>query len=328
MYSPVLVSIIIPVYKVEKYIRRCLMSVCRQTSSSFECIIVNDATPDASMEIVHEIVQLYSSNKRFVIINHHTNKGLSVSRNDGVEAANGEYLLFLDSDDELNSEIIIETFASYIEKYGKADFVLGRCKVIGGEPLSHVAEGYYRTESIVTSYFRRNWPVIACSKFINRNFFCVNDLWFKPNLYHEDISFSMKLALSSSVMISMNEYVYRYYIRENSITTQMGFKNYMDYLHNMEIGYKYLIHKKEKALPSGLISDFFVQGLFGFFVSAIRNPSLSTKEVSCIISVYKRVCKNICHSLPDNFKYKIEYAFLCLSPSWLYKLVRLLYVGK
>ncbi|MGN0048633.1 MAG: glycosyltransferase family 2 protein [Bacteroides sp.] len=328
MAEKILVSIIIPVYKVEKYIRRCLMSVCSQTCSSIECIIVNDATPDHSMDIVYEIVSLYSLKIKFVVINHQINRGLSVARNDGVKAATGEYVFFLDSDDELYSENAIETFASYIENYGKADFVLGRCKVIGGESLTHFAEGYYRTESIVTSYLRREWPVIACSKFINRNFFCVNDLWFIPNLYHEDISFSMKLAFSSSVMISMSEYVYSYYIRDNSITTRKVFKNYMDYLQNMEIGFKYLNHKKEIVLPSGLISDYFVQGLFGFFVSAIRNPSLSMTEVSHIISLYKRVCKDTCLSLPANQKYKIEYIFLCALPSWLYKLVRLLYVRK
>lgn len=327
MNEQILVSIIIPVYNVERYIRRCVMSVCSQSYSRIECVIVNDATPDNSMCIVREILQDYSGNIQFVVINHQTNKGLSVTRNDGVKAATGKYVFFLDSDDELYSENVIDLFASYIAKYGEADFVLGRCNVIGGEPLSYLREGCYKSDSIIISYLRRNWPVIACSKFIRRDFFCENDLWFLPNLYHEDIAFSMKLAVSSSVMISMDEYVYNYYIRDNSITTKMRLKNYMDYLYSMKMGYVFFEKHQYERLSLELISDYYVQGFFGFLVSAIQNPMLSKQDVILIISSYKDTYRNMHLPIPSCWKYKVEYLFLCLSPGVFYTLIKLFHIG-
>ena len=85
-------SIIIPVYDVEKYIKKCLDSVFNQTYNNYEVIVVNDGTKDNSMEIV--------KNYNVITINQ-KNQGLSMARNNGVKKAKGEYLLFLDSDDYL-----------------------------------------------------------------------------------------------------------------------------------------------------------------------------------------------------------------------------------
>lgn len=100
------ISVIIPVYNVEKYIRQCLESVINQTYKNLEIIIVNDGTKDNSMKIVEE----YLSDERIKIINKE-NGGLSSARNRGMEEATGEYIYFLDSDDwiELNTiEILVE----------------------------------------------------------------------------------------------------------------------------------------------------------------------------------------------------------------------------
>ena len=101
MKKQVLVSIIIPVYKVENWIEGCLLSVCNQTYENIECIIVNDATPDKSMDIVESILKNYTGSIRFKIITHELNRGLSAARNFCVKAATGDYLIFLDSDDKL-----------------------------------------------------------------------------------------------------------------------------------------------------------------------------------------------------------------------------------
>lgn len=92
------VSIVIPIYNVEKYLRSCLTSVQRQIMGDFEAILVNDCTPDNSMVIAEEFA---AEDPRFIIINHEVNKDLGGARNTGIQNAQGEYILFLDSDDHL-----------------------------------------------------------------------------------------------------------------------------------------------------------------------------------------------------------------------------------
>ena len=98
----ILLSIIIPVYNVEKYIHRCLTSCCKQSDASldeYEIIIINDGTPDNSMDVVYNIAKKYSN----IVIFNQKNKGLSAARNQGLEIAKGEYVQFLDSDDWLRA---------------------------------------------------------------------------------------------------------------------------------------------------------------------------------------------------------------------------------
>lgn len=120
------VSIIIPIYNVEKYVAECINSVISQTydHSKIECIIVNDCTPDKSMDIVHRIIDDYSGNMAFRIINHEKNMGLSVSRNDGINIANGNFLFFIDSDDYIYSNCI-ELLLSKITTDDNVDLVIG-----------------------------------------------------------------------------------------------------------------------------------------------------------------------------------------------------------
>ena len=95
------VSIIIPIYNVEKYVAECINSVISQTydHSKIECIIVDDCTPDNSMVIVNEIIRKYNGEMTFVICRHEHNQGVSAVRNTGIEVATGEYIYFIDSDD-------------------------------------------------------------------------------------------------------------------------------------------------------------------------------------------------------------------------------------
>ena len=87
------ISIIIPVYKVEKYIERCLHSIINQTfTNGVECIIVNDCTPDNSIRIAENIIRNYQGNISFKIIHHLTNQGIAVTRDTGLQNASGKYM--------------------------------------------------------------------------------------------------------------------------------------------------------------------------------------------------------------------------------------------
>ena len=96
-------SIIIPVYNVEAYIEECLASVVAQSDAkaNIECIIVDDCSPDGSMDIVRRFVENYQGAVQFRTLRHEVNRGISAARNTGVEAATGDYVFFIDSDDYL-----------------------------------------------------------------------------------------------------------------------------------------------------------------------------------------------------------------------------------
>ena len=95
------ISVIIPVYNVEKYIIECIESIINQTLKDIEIIVVNDGTKDNSIKIVEE----YLSDKRIKIINK-ANGGLSSARNEGMKVAKGEYIYFIDSDDFINEDVL------------------------------------------------------------------------------------------------------------------------------------------------------------------------------------------------------------------------------
>ena len=104
------VSIIIPVYGVENYIERCLYSVMQQDSKSvsLECILVDDCSPDNSINIAEKMIKDYSGGIRFEILSHEKNQGLSVARNTGMNSAKGRFLFFMDSDDYITDDCIVK----------------------------------------------------------------------------------------------------------------------------------------------------------------------------------------------------------------------------
>ena len=94
------ISVIIPVYQVSDYVERCLRSVMQQTYSHFECILVDDATEDDSIGKCERMIAEYEGDISFRILHHQQNRGLSAAHNTGIDAAKGDYLLFVDSDDK------------------------------------------------------------------------------------------------------------------------------------------------------------------------------------------------------------------------------------
>ena len=120
-----LVSIIIPIYNVEKYIVRCLESVLNQTYRQLEVILVDDGSSDGSMKKAEELIEgcLMGKDLRFRYLAHGANRGQSAARNTGLDIATGDYIFFLDSDDEITSDCI-ETLVA-LSDGGKIDYVRG-----------------------------------------------------------------------------------------------------------------------------------------------------------------------------------------------------------
>lgn len=111
------ISIIIPIYEVELYIERCLLSIMNQTfTESVECILIDDCSPDNSLIIAKKLINAYKGNIQFRIISHPYNKGIAAVRNTGVLAAKGDYIQFIDGDDYTEPDMLKELYQEAIKK--------------------------------------------------------------------------------------------------------------------------------------------------------------------------------------------------------------------
>lgn len=106
MEKNIKVSILVPVYNVEKYVGKCVESIFTQTYTNIEYVFVNDCTPDKSMEVINNYIEKYNIKKKCIIINHEKNKGICASRNDCLDNATGDYFLFIDSDDYIDLDMV------------------------------------------------------------------------------------------------------------------------------------------------------------------------------------------------------------------------------
>lgn len=215
------ISVIIPVYNVAPYITDCLHSVMRQSyQGSIECLIIDDCGTDNSMEVVNSVLNDYNGKIDFKVLHHECNRGLSAARNTGVACATGDYLYFLDSDDELTDNCL-ELLAAPLKDVAY-DFVIGGYKISGSTksyPSVTLHDGtVLHGGDITKSYYRGEWYMMAWGKLCNAEFLRSNQLLFKEGLLHEDKLWSFQLACLACSMYVVNKESYIYKIREGSIT--------------------------------------------------------------------------------------------------------------
>jgi glycosyltransferase involved in cell wall biosynthesis len=214
------ISVIIPVYNVEPYIERCLLSALNQTYQDIEIILVDDCGQDRSMEITEKVITAHRWGYRVKIRKHSQNRGPSAARNTGIEASTGEYIYFLDSDDEMTPDCI-ERLASFL-KEKKPDFVIGNHRETGSTPSKmqlKLEEGMvFGNAKIFRSYLKWGWYHYAWNKLINKEFLLSHQLFFKEGILYEDTLWSFMLASCAEMIGVVTSYTYYYHRRDTSIT--------------------------------------------------------------------------------------------------------------
>lgn len=220
-------SIIIPIYKVEKYIGRCLETVILQenANTSIECILVNDCTPDNSMDIISQKLKNYNGKINFVIKNLPMNSGISVARNEGLAIAKGEYLMFIDSDDRLQSDAI----TYFIEGLTKMasdksmDVVLGNTFICKNH---EAAMSFDNNNPFVIDnsegeglrrLMKRELYHTAWNKLIRRDFLMEYHLLFENGIIDEDLLWSYQVFLHARYILVMPKVTYIYEDNPGSI---------------------------------------------------------------------------------------------------------------
>lgn len=226
-----IISIIVPVYGVEPYIRQCLLSVISQTvTDCVECILVNDCTLDNSMSIINDVLSTYQGNIKFRVINREFNGGLSAARNSGIKEAVGEYLYFLDSDDTIEPTCLQQLLHTVL-KFPKSEIVFAGAKATAkGFEYLDMADKSIAEYSENQTYIKRNmlqahYPPTAWNKLIRRDWLVRNHLYFKEGLIYEDDYWTFYAAklVKSCAVCKCNTYIYN--IRPGSITQAPSRKN-------------------------------------------------------------------------------------------------------
>lgn len=219
------ISIIIPVYNVAPYVEQCILSVMHQTMRhGVECIIVDDCGNDDSMDRVEKLIAGYDGDIEFSILHHDHNRGLSAARNTGIDAARGQYLYFLDSDDWIVPECL-ELMQERVNEHPDVEIVFagathstGRYKWLD-YTTKQLPEYTDDNDWLRTSMLRRfDLGMTVWNKLISREVINTNNLSFGKCLVHEDEiwNFQLSLCVHRAAFIARN--TYHYNARKDSLT--------------------------------------------------------------------------------------------------------------
>ncbi|KFC18680.1 glycosyltransferase family 2 protein [Chryseobacterium sp. FH1] len=314
---PIKVSIIVPVYNVELYLEKCLLSLVNQTLKEIEILVINDGSKDNSQQIIEDF-QIKYPNRVFGFIKE--NGGLSDARNFGIDRAKGKYLGFVDSDDYISETMFKEMYSlaekhqaemtiCNLQKVDEVGNVTQKLTQLPGFPEKIVLENHLSVFSDI-SYF-------ACNKLFRRDLF--NEKRFKKGIHFEDIELIPQLLLECNVLAFTPDFHYQYLERQDSISKSHTMKG-LDILNAVETVEK-SFHKSRFSNQKEALKNFqILEGIYTFlaylaFVKKdedfykmsqklddfIANKGLKTKEML----QFNRFGKNYLLSLP--LKKKLYY---------------------
>lgn len=212
-------TIIVPIYKVESYIQRCLESVIAQESDGLriECLLIDDCSPDKSMEVVQTVLDGYHGTISFTVLHHEHNRGLSAARNTGIKAAKGDYVFFLDSDDWLTPKSLSKMFA-VLSDYPNCPLVIGQYVQDSRTLPAYEKTGLLTdTQEIKQLFLEGKIPLYAWNKLVKRSLLVDYSLFFVEGIIYEDVWWSYRLFNVVDSVFLLLEVVYVYETNPSSI---------------------------------------------------------------------------------------------------------------
>ena len=212
-----LISIIVPTYNVEKYIRTCIESILAQTYRNIEVIIVNDGSTDQSLAVISDLI---CSHHNVKVINQ-KNQGLSVARNTGIDVATGKYITFVDPDDKIMPDFVSSLY-QIADKTG-ADIVRGSFRDFNGNiPKGWGADFNVPTNCgtiVLDQFLSSNISFVVWSSIYRLDFINSNHIRFTPGILLEDGDFTTRAYMLAKLVATSSEPNYAYRIRQGSILT-------------------------------------------------------------------------------------------------------------
>lgn len=274
-----LVSIIVPIYNAEKYLDSCIQSVLRQTYTNWELILIDDGSTDESGRIAEE----YGFADERITVFHQKNLGVSLARNQGIDEATGNYVVFLDADDELIEDCLAKTVN--IAEETNADVVAGRsCE---NQELFQDRIIWTGAEALENSLKDHLFTYSACAKLIRREF--IGKTRFTPDIrINEDSYFVFQLLCKQNVFVLTNDVIYFYRANSESSSRTVFSEKYFDILKVSDLKYK----KIEEQFPQ--MHDLAKNMLLKARMNVLRILAVRTRDE------YRDVEKKLLEYILDN----------------------------
>lgn len=253
------ISVIVPVYNVEKYLSKCIDSLINQTFKSLQIILVDDGSTDSSGAICDE----YASKNRCIEVIHKKNGGLSSARNAGLEKAVGRYIAFVDSDDWIHSKMY-EKLYSLAEKYN-SDIVQCRYKRVEKdedkeEKLYESSIEIYKNIEVLNNYYDDKCTekyiesVIVCNKLYKRKLF--ENIYFPIGKVYEDEFITHKVIYKANKVVRTGDIMYFYRNTNNSITNRKFNSSKLFFLEALEERCKFFKDNNEEELYDKTLNKY------------------------------------------------------------------------
>ena len=285
-----MISIIIPVYKVEDYLHECVDSVLSQSYHDIEVILVDDGSPDGCPQICDE----YAANDTRITVIHKKNGGLSEARNTGMSVAKGEYIYCIDSDDYLDDPDLFDKVLQIFREKGPDIVAFYYKRLIKGRVLGYDYTDYSgcygltAEDTIYNSVKADKLYISACQMFVRRDFILENALFFKKGIKSEDIERGFRLYAKRPKVAyySGNPYIYR--LRDGSITTTIDYPHLLTYLQIVSDGIQ-IAESCEEILKQALLgyAVYHVSIIMGL-MGRVKTDEEQTRNIDAVL---KPICK-------------------------------------
>ena len=314
------VSIIVPIYKVEAYLPRCIDSLLTQSFPDLEIILVDDGSPDGC----GNICETYAKKDCRIRVIHKPNGGLSDARNAGLDIATGDYVYFVDSDDWIGSDAIAALMAQMKDD---VDIVMGSSVDVREENDNLVETAHSiplgtlkhlnRLEAMKDNLLH-GWA--AWNKLYRRSLF--HAIRFPVGMINEDEAILLHILAQCNHIVQLGHPTYYYFLRANSITTSSFSEKKMDWFHNCTNNYNYILAEYPQLLPEA------EQRLGSSILYLLQFMLLEHKRFSSQIlllrkslySHYKALRKNPYTSSADKKRLRLFKMIFTLRLGWLYRL--------
>lgn len=313
-----LLSIVLTVYNKEEYLSRAfdaLLSQAGVLDSEYEILVVNDGSTDKSASIIEGIA---SQDKRVRVITQ-TNQGLSMARNNGAEAAFGEYVWFVDADDVISTNAV-----RLINEAAKSrpDLIPIYAETEGVERVRNQVPPEAKSgKDIILS---QKWELCGVFNVFRRSFLREFGLRFMPGIYHEDAEFTPRALYSAKTVKVIPEVLYKVYRDPAGITQVPRSKRAFDYLTVSESLAFFVQDKGEVGSPvGGVIDEYTARDINNAFAIIIKNSLKEQEELNALFYFKREPFLRVLRST-SHFKYRLEGFLFNLFPRHCVKIYKIM----
>lgn len=308
------ISIIIPVYNTEQYLKECIESILIQSYEDFEAIFIDDGSHDNSFAIIND----YVNRDERIKLYHQDNAGVSAARNRGLKYATGDYVAFIDSDDTICPDYLIRLYQCAVQ-YSSDIIFSGIRKIVNGQEASEVIleEGLrsLQTELDLIRFFKTPLISSPVSKLYKRRIICKNNLQFDTSIsFAEDKDFNLQYFqhIQNAYALSYCGYLYR------EVETSLSHKKY-EYQYRIE--HRHWRMKRdmfENLSDFGTASESYLANeLFYLVYDEMSDIACATQSIVAMMRIWKKSMQYI------DFDYLIEHYGLLKQPFWMKAFLRM-----